>query len=84
MPSISIAKNDAMSDEPKRLRWHRLFDWSGAASRCLPGISWEASLAQPLLQCARAGFDSGVLGLYVGGSCGMLAGVLVYAFLSNR
>src|SRR5580693_6921327 len=30
-----------------------------------------------------AGFDCGVLGLFVGGSCGMIAGVVGYAILRN-
>jgi hypothetical protein len=74
-----------MSDEPKRLRWHRLFDWSGAALSVLAGAILGGFVGINLFCSApRAGFDSGVLGLYVGGSCGMLAGVLVYAFLRNH
>jgi hypothetical protein len=72
-----------MSDEPKRLWWHRPVDWFGAALSVLAGAVLGGFFGINLFCQPGAAFDCGVLGLYVGGSCGMLAGVVGYAILRN-
>jgi hypothetical protein len=72
-----------MSDEPKRRFRRRLLDWSGAALSVLAGAVLGGFFGINLFCQTGAGFDCGVLGLYVVGSCGMIAGVVGYAILRN-
>ena len=59
-------------------------DWFGAALSVLAGAVLGGLFGLDICcQLPRAGFDCGVLGLYVGGSCGMIAGVVGYAILRN-